>query len=142
MGANLGRVINDYEGLAEICRQRAAELEITRGGIDDLSDLPNGFARKVLGSRQRKKMGPLTLGPMLPVLGLKMLIIEDEASTVRTLAPDARRSRQPALWKRFAAHTKMADNAASARDTASGGIACPSQGYPGQTQGRQIRLKT
>ena len=86
MGAVLGRIVNDYQGLIEVCRQRAEELAISRSGIDDLGFLPNGFAGKALGRGQAKKMGPLTLGPMLQVLGLKLLIIEDDAATARTLA--------------------------------------------------------
>jgi hypothetical protein len=85
MSATLGRIVNDYQGLIEICRQRAKELAISRSGIDDLSGLPNGFAGKALGARQRKGLGPQTLGPLLQVLGLKLLIIEDDAATARTL---------------------------------------------------------
>jgi hypothetical protein len=77
MGATLGRIVNDYQGLIEICRQRAEELEISRLSIDDLSGLASGFAGKVLGDRQRKRMGLVTLGPMLQVLGLKLLIRQE-----------------------------------------------------------------
>ena len=86
MRAVLGRIVNDYQGLIEVCRQRAAELAISRSGIDEVSGLPNGMAGKILGDRQVKKMGPLTLGPLLQTLGLKMLIIEDDAATAKTLA--------------------------------------------------------
>jgi hypothetical protein len=86
MGAVLGRIVNDYEGLMEVCRQRAAELEISRLGIDELSGLPTGFAGKILGHRQAKRLGPKTLGPLMQVLGLKLLVIEDESTTARTLA--------------------------------------------------------
>jgi hypothetical protein len=86
MGAVLGRIVNDYDGLIEICRQRAEELAISREGIDDLSGLADGLAGKILGKRQRKNIGPTSLGPMLQVLGLRLLIIEDEAATARTLA--------------------------------------------------------
>jgi hypothetical protein len=85
MGAVLGRIVNDYQGLIEICRQRADELAISREGIDVLSGCAPGLAGKILGHRQTKKLGPLTLGPMLQVLGLKLLIIEDDAATARTL---------------------------------------------------------
>jgi hypothetical protein len=86
MGAVLGRIVNDYDGLIEICRQRAEELAISREGIDDLSGLADGLAGKLLGKRRRKNMGPTSLGPMLQALGLRLLIIEDEAATARTLA--------------------------------------------------------
>jgi hypothetical protein len=98
MGAVLGRVVDDYQGLVEVCRQRAAELAISRSGIDEVSGLPNGMAGKILGDRQVKKMGPLTLGPLLQTLGLKMLIIEDAAATAKTLA---RRTPVQASQQRF-----------------------------------------
>jgi hypothetical protein len=86
MGAVLGRVVDDYESLIEVCRQRADELAISREGIDGLSGCAPGFAGKVLGHRQRKKLGPETLKPILQVLGLKLLIIEDDRETALTLA--------------------------------------------------------
>ena len=86
MCATLGRIVNDYQGLIEICRQRAEELAISREGIDDLTGLADGYTGKLLGKRLRKTLGPLSLGPMLNVLGLKMLIIEDDVGTARTLS--------------------------------------------------------
>jgi hypothetical protein len=84
MGATLGRIVSNYDGLVEICRQRADELEISRCGIDSISGLAAGQAGKILGRKQKKRMGPVSLGLMLETLGLKMLIIEDEAATART----------------------------------------------------------
>jgi hypothetical protein len=98
MGAVLGRIVNDYQGLVEVCRQRAEELEISRLEIDQLSGLAVGHAGKILGKGETKRMGPVSLGPMLEVLGLRMLIIEDAAATQRTLA---RRSPVNAMQQRF-----------------------------------------
>ena len=86
MGAVLGRVINDYESLIEICRQRADELEISRDGIDGLAQCAPGLAGKILGHRQIKKLGPTTLKPILQVLGLKLLVIEDDREASLTLS--------------------------------------------------------
>jgi hypothetical protein len=92
MGANLGRVITDYRTLVETCRARADELAISRLEIDRLGGLPAGYAGKLLGKdggapgRKNKKMWPIALESMLGVLGLKILLIEDEAATARTLA--------------------------------------------------------
>ena len=86
MCASLGRIVSDYAGLLEICRQRAVELQISRSGIDDAACLADGHAGKILGPKQKKSMGPVSLGLMLEALGLKMLIIEDEAATARTLS--------------------------------------------------------
>jgi hypothetical protein len=86
MGAVLGRIVNDYEGLIEVCRQRAAELELSREGIDLLSGCAPGLAGKILGHRQAKKLGPTTLKPILQALGLRLLVIEDDHETALTLA--------------------------------------------------------
>jgi len=92
MGANLGRLISDYRTLVETCRARADELELSRLEIDRLGGLPVGYAGKLLGKdggepgRKHKKMWPIALESMLGVLGLKILLIEDDAATARTLA--------------------------------------------------------
>jgi hypothetical protein len=91
MAANLGRLIGDYRTLVETCRARADELELSRLEIDRLGGLPVGYAGKLLGKdggepgRKHKKMWPVALESMLGVLGLKILLIEDEAATARTL---------------------------------------------------------
>jgi hypothetical protein len=86
MGAVLGRIVNDYESLIEVCPQRADELAISREGIDVLSGCAPGLAGKILGHRQVKKLGPTTLKPILQALGLKLLVIEDDRETALTLA--------------------------------------------------------
>jgi hypothetical protein len=54
--------------------------------------LPTGYAGKLLGKdvgdpgRKNKKMWPIALESMLGVLGLKILLIEDDAATARALA--------------------------------------------------------
>jgi hypothetical protein len=89
MSAGLGRVIGDYRGLVETCQQRAVELGLSRLEIDRLSGLPSGYSGKVLGngnSTKPKRLWPVGLEAMLGALGLKILLIEDEGATARTLA--------------------------------------------------------
>jgi hypothetical protein len=90
MGANLGRAIVDYSGFIESCRERADELALSRAEIDRLAGLPSGYAGKLLGKDgagpRKKRVYPISLGSMLGVLGLRMLLIEDETATARTLA--------------------------------------------------------
>lgn len=87
MTATLGRVIGDYRGLIETCRARADELALSRSEIDRLSGLPAGFAGKILGKggllpgKKHKRMWPVSLELMLGTLGLRILLIEDEAAT-------------------------------------------------------------
>jgi hypothetical protein len=90
--ANLGRLITDYRTLVETCRARADELDLSRLEIDRLGGLPTGYAGKLLGKdggepgRRHKKMWPVALESMLGVLGLKILLIEDDVATAKTLA--------------------------------------------------------
>jgi hypothetical protein len=88
--ATLGRAFSDYRTLVETCRQRADELGISRLEIDRIGGLPAGYAGKLLGADgshgRKKKMWPFSLEAMLGVLGLKILLIEDDAATARTLA--------------------------------------------------------
>jgi hypothetical protein len=92
MPANLGRLIGDYRTLIEVCRARADELALSRSEIDRLGNLPEGYSGKLLGKdagavgSKHKKMWPIALESMLGVLGLKILLIEDEAGAARTLA--------------------------------------------------------
>jgi hypothetical protein len=86
----IARPVQGYKGLVETCRQRAEELAISRLELDRLAGLPSGYAAKLLGrdgaGPQKKRLWPIGLESMLGVLGLKILIIEDEAATARTLA--------------------------------------------------------
>jgi hypothetical protein len=50
MGASLGRVITDYRTLAETCRARADELDISRLELDRLAGLAPGYSGKLLGN--------------------------------------------------------------------------------------------
>jgi hypothetical protein len=88
--ANIGRAFSDYQTLVETCRARADELALSRLEIDRLAGLPTGYAGKLLGKSEhrktKKKFGPISLEAMLGALGLKIILIEDEAATARTLA--------------------------------------------------------
>jgi hypothetical protein len=87
---SIARPIAGYRGFVEICRQRAEELALSRLEIDRLAGLPTGYASKLLGrdgaGPKKKRLWPIGLESMLGVLGLKILIIEDEVATARTLA--------------------------------------------------------
>jgi hypothetical protein len=89
MGATLGRVIDDYRGLVEVCQERAVELGISRLEIDRIGGLTSGYSAKLLGSgngTRPKRMWPVALEAILGTLGLRILLIEDPAATARTLA--------------------------------------------------------
>jgi hypothetical protein len=87
--ARLGQAITTYRILVETFRQRADELELSRSEIDRIAGLPSGYAGKILSvgaAKKPKRMGLISLENMLATLGLKIILIEDEAATARTLA--------------------------------------------------------
>jgi hypothetical protein len=97
MAARLGRTFSDYGTLVETCRARANELGLSRMEIDRLAGFASGYSGKLLGKRSvedvghplkksSKKMWPTALEAMLGVLGLKIILIEDDAAAARTLA--------------------------------------------------------
>jgi hypothetical protein len=94
MGANIGRPISDYGTLVDSFRARADELGLSRAEIDRLGGLPDGYSGKLLGkaatlpglNKKKRRMLPTALDSVLGVLGLKILIIEDEAAANLTLS--------------------------------------------------------
>lgn len=77
-----------YDGFRGVLRSRAAELRLTRSLLNSISGL--SYVDKILMDSGRKKpgkgqgprrmnrgIGPTSLGPLLGVLGLKMVLVED-----------------------------------------------------------------
>jgi len=79
-------VITTYEDLLNVLRARALERQITVGGEDtsEVSGLPIGYVQKLIGPRPVRRIGMTSLGPILGVLGLKLIAIED-AEAVRRI---------------------------------------------------------
>lgn len=69
--------VSSYSDLHDIMRARADQLEVTRETIDAVAGLQPGYAAKLLAPKPIKKMGDLTLGLMLPALGIKLIVVED-----------------------------------------------------------------
>jgi hypothetical protein len=90
MSANIARPIPGYRGFIEICRARAVELGISRSELDRISGLPAGYSGRILGNyeaaKEPRRMWPASLDAILGTLGLRILIIEDEAAAARTIA--------------------------------------------------------
>jgi hypothetical protein len=73
----------DYNGLHLILRKRADELSLSRTSIDDLAGLQDGYSSKLLAPNPGKRLGPLTIGLLLPALGMKLVAVEDEEALVK-----------------------------------------------------------
>jgi hypothetical protein len=99
----------DYDSLIGLLRNRADELEISRETLNAIAGLPDGLAAKILGLKRIRRIGMLTLGPLLDALGLRLIAVPDEAALERNRAlyvkrddahyrsAKARHSRSPAV---------------------------------------------
>jgi len=72
-------VIHDYPDLLDVLRARAILRQITVGGEDtaEVAGLPIGYVQKIIGPRPVRRIGMMSLGPLLGVLGLKLIAVED-----------------------------------------------------------------
>jgi hypothetical protein len=75
---------NGYRGLVSVMQARAAERQIALGGeaVAEVSGLPRGYFQKILSplpkSREDvRRIGIASLGPVLGVLGIKLVVVED-----------------------------------------------------------------
>jgi hypothetical protein len=108
--------VTDYPSLLAAMRARAVERQIAIGGdeVHAVAGLPERSIPKLLSVRTLRslksvrRVGMLSLGPLLGVLGIKLLVIEDEqalkqfgsrlknrkANLVRTRRPISNEARQ------------------------------------------------
>lgn len=70
-------VVTSYADLHAALRARADELDRPRSVIDACAGFEDGYASKLLAPVPIKGIGPQTLGPLLTVLGLKIVLVED-----------------------------------------------------------------
>jgi hypothetical protein len=69
---------SSYAGLHAILRARALEMGISRETLDTISGMPAGYSAKLLAPRPMRTLGAMSMPALLPVLGLKLVVMEDE----------------------------------------------------------------
>jgi hypothetical protein len=95
--------VHDYAGLHGALRARSDELAVSRAELDSLSGLQSGYCGKLLAPVPIKRIGYQSLGPLLTVLGVKLIMVEDS---------DALRRIGPRLKKRNDASVRYASGRA------------------------------
>jgi hypothetical protein len=93
-----------YEDLHRIMRARANELKLSREAIDAIAGLQNGYAAKLLAPRPIKKLGPLSIPTVLPVLGLKLVVMIDEQKAAALQARISGQARHQASVRSAVVH--------------------------------------
>jgi hypothetical protein len=90
-------IVDDYEGLVAALRRRIADLGTTMAVIDQVAGIPDGYTQKLIGRAPVKRLGVISLGPVLGALGLKLAVVVDvehEARIRSRLTPDRWSPRQ------------------------------------------------
>jgi general stress protein YciG len=68
--------INSFSDLHSVLRARAEQLNMSRETIDHLTGLQPGYSSKLLAPRPIRKLSDFALGLLLPVLGIKLCLVE------------------------------------------------------------------
>jgi hypothetical protein len=69
--------VRDYRELVLALRARADELNVSGEVLDFVTNLPDGYCRKLLAPTHIRALGRISLGVMLSALGLKLIVAED-----------------------------------------------------------------
>jgi hypothetical protein len=84
-GARVLAQFSCYPGLIDALRDPAQALRISPGSAEfaSVSGLPERYARKLLGPGKIKRLGAVSLGPILACLGTRLALVEDEEALKR-----------------------------------------------------------
>jgi hypothetical protein len=99
--------ITDYDGFIAAIVARMTAIGITHEGLEALG-FAKGHIGKLLAPNRSKNVGPKTFGPLLQLLGIKLIAVEDKEGTKamrphwlkrRKAAPMLSMERmRPAVW--------------------------------------------
>ena len=72
--------ITDYDGFIAAIVARMTAIGLTHEGLEALG-FAKGHVGKILAPNRSKNVGPKTFGPLLQLLGIKLIAVEDEKMT-------------------------------------------------------------
>ena len=75
--------IRTYADLVAALRARKEQLDVSFATIEDVSGLQSGYCSKLMSPRPSKFFGELSLTLVLQTLGLKLILVEDEAAMAK-----------------------------------------------------------
>jgi hypothetical protein len=75
---------SDYPGFLNALRLRATELKIAvSGDVNSVAGLPDAYLQKIIGPRAVRRVGMMSMAPILGVLGVRLVMIEDSSAMQR-----------------------------------------------------------
>ena len=75
--------VTSYEQMLAALRARVNELQLNGERFDEFAGLPRGYLSKLIGAKPIRRLGMTSFAPVLTGLGLRLLVIEDNAATER-----------------------------------------------------------
>jgi hypothetical protein len=75
--------VNEYRALLVALRARAEELQLSRLAIDYLGGLASGHSGKILGPKEGRRIGAVSLGKLCKALAIKLIIVDDPIQRAR-----------------------------------------------------------
>jgi hypothetical protein len=79
-------VVTDYLGLVTALRRRIVEIGTGMESVDEVAGLPNGYTGKLLNrARGARALGPISFGPLLGALGLKLAVLPDDEALAKVI---------------------------------------------------------
>ncbi len=79
--------------LIDALKQRARELNIAYGTIDEVAGLPDRYTSKLFAPTPIKNLGPMSFGAVLGALGVTVVLVEDQEQCKRVSGRWAKRKR-------------------------------------------------
>jgi hypothetical protein len=74
---------SDYPGMLNALRRRVTELQLNGERFDEYAGLPRGYLSKLTGANPVRRLGLISLAPVLAGLGLRCLFVVDEEAERR-----------------------------------------------------------
>jgi hypothetical protein len=82
-GRRIVAEFSDYAGMLDALRRRVNELQVNGERFDEFAGLPRGYLSKLVGVRPIRRLGLISLQPVLAGLALRCLFVVDEEAERR-----------------------------------------------------------
>jgi len=69
--------VRSYDELIQALRRRSDELKVSRETLDSISGLNSGYCGKRLSSQPVKRLGRVSMAPLLMAMGCALILVED-----------------------------------------------------------------
>ena len=73
----------EYSDFVQIVRNRVLELGIHSARFEALAGLPIGYLSKLTSAHPIRRIGLVSMGPLLSAMGVKLVMVEDPSGTAR-----------------------------------------------------------